>query len=225
MSTHGRPAVAGPTTQKKGGARGEVSPTPLRLRWPSWLVFGELSARAGPAQAQARRVVHTPVGDRGGPRGRVTHLAPVSNGPMRGHHRGLPLVPLADDLAEEGCTRLAQGTRPEFVTPTQVRGGGMRPLVQPRLIRRRRPPLSHQVHGGGKAPLHIGGAGRRGELAQQVVPGPGWPRSMPAPGAATPSRVTSVRRRVLCAFRDVWGSTSHGSSGRVAVRAAGRHRR
>ena len=64
-------------------------------------MLGEFSAITGPSQDQDLRVVHEPVGDRGGHRGRVKHLSPVSKGQVRGNHGGFPLVPLADDLEEE----------------------------------------------------------------------------------------------------------------------------
>ena len=64
-------------------------------------MLGELSAIAGSSQDQDLRVVHEPVGDRGGHRGRVKHLSPLSKGQIRRNHGGFELMPLADDLEEE----------------------------------------------------------------------------------------------------------------------------
>ena len=68
---------------------------PRHFNCPPWLVLGELSAIAGPSHNQDLRVVHEPVGDRGGHRGGVKHLSPVSKGQVCGKHSGFPLVPLA----------------------------------------------------------------------------------------------------------------------------------
>ena len=96
--------------QKKGvGGERRVLACPLYWSYPPSVVLGELAALAGPSQAQDLRVVHEPVGDRGGHRGRVKHLSPVSKGQVGGKHGGLPLVPLADDLAEEVRALWAKG--------------------------------------------------------------------------------------------------------------------
>jgi hypothetical protein len=130
-------------------------------------VFGEFAALTGPSQDQDLRVVHEPVGDRGGHRGRVKHLSPVSKGPMRGNHRGLPLVPLADDLEEEVCPLWAKGKIPQRVTDQEGRCGVMLELLQQRVSGRRRDARVDHGNGRGKEPLDIGVAGGIGQALRQ----------------------------------------------------------
>ena len=77
-------------------------------------------------------------------------------------------MPLADDLEEEVCTLVAQGKRPECVTPAQVRGGVMLELWQQRVVRLSRQQLMHHVNGRGTEHLASGVAGRLGHALRQA---------------------------------------------------------
>ena len=109
----------------------------------------------------------TPVGDRGGHRGRVKPLSPLGTRHVGGQHGGLTLVPLTDDLEEEVRALLAKGTIPPLVTDQEVRCGVMLELFQPRVVGLRRNEMVAHVQGRGTEPREVGMAGRRGEACRQ----------------------------------------------------------
>jgi hypothetical protein len=174
----------------------------------------EIPAIAAPSQHQALRVVDKPVGDRGGPRGRVKPLSPLGQRHVGGKPGGFPLVPLAENLAEAGRALLATGKITHRITDQSVRGGVMRALFQQRAVGRRRNAMREHVHGRGTEPLAGGIAGRRGEAFRQAgVARPGMANAHALPGGGDAVEVAERQKTgvlLLSGFMMVAGTLGHG---------------